>query len=155
MPNRTTKKKADRDLAEGQSPSTAAGEFVREEMRHIREGKHGAANTKQAIAIGLSEARRAGIGVKPGKGASERTKVKAAQESARAGRAPNAKRSRASRQALEKQPRSAASRAELSRQGKASAARRRKAGGPNAPSAAARRAAKTRKRRAGSRGSAS
>ena len=56
---------AKEDLEEGKSPSTAAGEFVREEMHHIREGKHGAQSTKQAIAIGLSKARRAGVPLKP------------------------------------------------------------------------------------------
>jgi hypothetical protein len=89
MPSPTTKKKAARELAEGKSESTAAGEFVREEMHHIREGKHGARNTKQAIAIGLSKARRAGVDVKPGATASKRTRKKAAQDRARAGKPTN------------------------------------------------------------------
>ena len=67
MPDRTTVKKAKEDLREGKSPSTAAGEFVHEEMDHIRHGKHGARSTKQAIAIGLSKARRAGVPLKPPK----------------------------------------------------------------------------------------
>lgn len=148
MPNPTTKKKAERDLAQGKSASSAAGEFIREEMHHIREGKHGAANTKQAIAIGLSEARRAGIPVKASATASQRTRKKAAQESARAGKKANPKRSRASLEARKREPRSAASPSALSRQAKASAAQRRKAGGSNSPKAAAQRAARTRKRRA-------
>src|SRR5258707_2609614 len=65
MPDEETMEHAQEDLREGKSPSTAAGEFVREEMDHIREGKHGARSTKQAIAIGLSKARRAGIPLKP------------------------------------------------------------------------------------------
>src|SRR5262249_58127208 len=61
MPDRKTLQRAKRDKREGKSPSTQAGEFVREEMEHIREGKHGARSPQQAIAIGLSKARRAGI----------------------------------------------------------------------------------------------
>jgi hypothetical protein len=124
MPNPTTKKKAERDLAEGKSASTAAGEFVREEMHHIREGKHGAKNTKQAIAIGLSEARRAGIPAKPRPAAREQTHAKAAREGSRARKKPNPKRARASLRALEKEPRAAASRKALSRQAEVSAKRR-------------------------------
>ena len=60
MPDKETLERAQEDAREGKSPSTQAGEFVKEEMDHIREGKHGAASTKQAIAIGLSKARRAG-----------------------------------------------------------------------------------------------
>lgn len=150
MPEQKTKKKAARDRAQGKSASTAAGEFVREEMHHVREGKHGARNAKQAIAIGLSKARRAGVRAKPSPTASRRTRKKAAQESARAGKKPSAKRSRATHRALEREPHAAASHEALSRQAHASATRRRKAGGPNSPSASARRAAKTRKRRAAS-----
>ncbi len=61
MPEKRTLERAKRDLKEGKTPSTAAGEFVREEMDHIGEGKHGARSAKQAIAIGLSKARKAGI----------------------------------------------------------------------------------------------
>jgi uncharacterized membrane protein YkoI len=103
MPNPTTKKNAERDLAEGKSPSTAAGEFVREEMHHIHQGKHGAKNAKQAIAIGLSEARRAGIAATPGATAGQRTQVKAAQDTAHAGKPANPKRARASKKALSQQ----------------------------------------------------
>jgi hypothetical protein len=148
MPNPTTKKKAERDLAAGKSASTAAGEFVREEIHHIREGKHGAKNTKQAIAIGLSEARRAGVASKPSANASARTRVKAAQDSARVGKKVNRKRARASLEAQKREPRAAASRAALSKQAKTSAERRRKKGGAASPSAAARRGAQTRQRRA-------
>ena len=61
MPEKETIDRAKKDLAEGKSPSTAAGEFVREEIEHVREGKHGARSPEQAIAIGLSKARRAGV----------------------------------------------------------------------------------------------
>lgn len=148
MPSKKTLNKAKQDRDEGKSASTQAGEFVREEMHHIREGKHGAKNTKQAIAIGLSKARRAGVEAKPGPGASKRVRRKAAQDSARAGRAPNPRRARATSRALKKAPRAAASPAALSRQARTSAKKRRRAGGSNSPSAAAQRAAKTRKQHA-------
>jgi len=67
MPTRSTTEKATKDLQEGKSPSTAAGEFVREEIEHVREGKHGAQSPQQAIAIGLSKARRAGVPLPPPK----------------------------------------------------------------------------------------
>jgi hypothetical protein len=152
MPDKKTLKAVAKDRAEGKSASTQAGEFIREEMHHIREGKHGARNAKQAIAIGLSKARRAGVGAKPGPGASARVRRKAAQDAARAGDTPNPRRSRATERALEHEPKAAASHAALSRQAHASAERRRKAGGSNSPRAAAKRAAQTRKRKtAGSR----
>src|SRR5256885_10054720 len=69
MPERKTIERAREDKREGKAPSTQAGEFLREEMEHIREGKHGARSTKQAIAIGLSQARRARVDLPPpGKG---------------------------------------------------------------------------------------
>lgn len=148
MPERKTIKRAKRDLAQGKSASTAAGEFVREEMHHIREGKHGAKNAKQAIAIGLSKARRAGVAAEPGAGASQRVRRKAAQDSAHAGKPVNPRRSRASLKASKQQPRAVASHDALARNARASAERRRKQGGPNSPSAVAQRAARTRKRRA-------
>ncbi len=74
MPEQKTIERAREDEREGKSPSTQAGEFVREEMEHIREGKHGARSTKQAIAIGLSKARRAGVKLPPPKRGSARTK---------------------------------------------------------------------------------
>jgi hypothetical protein len=146
MPQKKTLERAKRDRAEGKSGSTQAGEFVREEMHHIREGKHGAKNAKQAIAIGLSKARRAGVEAAPGPDASASVRRKAAQDSAHAGSPPNPRRARASERALKRAPRAAASPAALSRHAQASAEKRRKKGGSNSPSAAAQRAAKTRKR---------
>jgi hypothetical protein len=146
MPNKATKRKAARARSAGRSGSTQAGEFVREEIHHIREGKHGAKNTKQAIAIGLSKARRAGVDAPPGPGASQRVRRKAAQDTARARSKPNPRRARASLEARKREPHTAASPTALSRQAKASAERRRKAGGANSPSAVAKRAAGTRKR---------
>ena len=151
MPSKKTIQKASQDRAQGKGASTQAGEFVREEMHHIREGKHGARSAKQAIAIGLSKARRAGFGAAPGQSASARVRRKAAQDSAHAGQKPNPRRSRATEEALQHEPHSAASHLALSRQARASAERRRKTGGPQSPRAAAQRAAKTRKRNAGSR----
>ena len=80
MPDRETMKRAKRDIRKGKSRSTAAGEFVREEMDHIREGKHGARSTKQAIAIGLSKARRAGYDPGAPKSGSRATKKAAARD---------------------------------------------------------------------------
>src|SRR5580658_3363955 len=123
MPEKETVQRAHKDAREGKSPSTQAGEFVRREMDHIREGKHGARSTKQAIAIGLSEARRAGVPLKPpAKGkASDKTR-RAAERAYEAGqhqgrhKAPSARRSHAALTALKREPRSAASRQSLSRQ---------------------------------------
>lgn len=148
MPEKSTIQRAKRDRAEGKAASTQAGEFIREEMHHIREGKHGARSAKQAIAIGLSKARRAGFGAEPSPTASKKVRRKAAQESARAGRKPNPRRSRATERALEKEPHAAASTTALSRHAKASAESRRKRGGPTSPRAVAKRAAKTRKKNA-------
>jgi hypothetical protein len=132
MPDQETLERAEQDKREGKSPSTQAGEFVREEIHHIREGKHGAASAKQAVAIGLSKARRAGVELPPPKKGrvSEKTR-KAAERDSNRGRsrkekAVSAKRSRSSEAALKREPRSAASHKALSRQAK-SAARRRKA----------------------------
>lgn len=116
MPSRTTARKAQRDLKQGKKPTTAAGEFVREEMHHIREGKHGARSTKQAIAIGLSKARRAGVPLKPPrKGeASEQTR-KSAERAYEEGQGrgktstPSPRRSAASLRALKREPHRAAS----------------------------------------------
>src|ERR671925_682372 len=134
MPDKETLERAEEDKAEGKAPSTQAGEFVREEMEHIREGKHGARSTKQAIAIGLSKARRAGVDLPPPeKGqTSERTRKSAARAYARghgapAKRKPSAKRSRATHKALEREGHAAASHTALSKQAHA-AARRRTAG---------------------------
>src|SRR5215510_4027435 len=85
MPEKKTLQRAEKDRRKGKSPSTQAGEFVREEMDHIREGKHGARSAKQAIAIGLSKARRAGVKLPPPKdSASDETKKQAARDTARA-----------------------------------------------------------------------
>ena len=130
MPEKETMERARRDAAEGKSPSTQAGEFVREEMDHIREGKHGARSTKQAIAIGLSKARRAGVKLAaPGRGrASERTRTQAERDlrkgSSSRRRKPSARRSRAVSTALKREGRSAASSTSLARQARSSARRR-------------------------------
>ena len=113
MPDRKTTDAAKKDLREGKSASTAAGEFVREEMHHIREGKHGAASTKQAIAIGLSKARRAGVPLKTRNARDERE-----ERESRGPHKPSARRSRASSAALKKKGHRAASKAALSRQAK-------------------------------------
>jgi hypothetical protein len=132
MPEQRTLKRARKAKREGKAPTTQAGEFVREEMEHIREGKHGARSTKQAIAIGLSKARRAGVKLpKPKKGeASARTR-KEAERALRAGQTgrpkkPSTKRSRASSRALKREPRRAASHKALSKQARSAAARRRR-----------------------------
>jgi len=133
MPEKETLKRAAQDKREGKSPSTQAGEFVREEIHHIREGNHGAASSKQAIAIGLSKARRAGVDLAlPKKGrVSEKTRKAAERDSNRGHsskkKAVSAKRSRSSERALKREPRSAASHKALSRQAKSAASTRRKA----------------------------
>src|SRR5262245_9073779 len=81
MPDPETTQRAKEDLRRGRSPSTAAGEFVKEEFDHIREGKLGARSAKQAIAIGLSKARRAGVPLKPPSGGtSARTRESAERD---------------------------------------------------------------------------
>ncbi len=133
MPERKTLERARRDKREGKAPTTQAGEFVREEIEHVREGKHGARSTKQAIAIGLSKARRAGVDLKPPKKGrtSERTR-KSAERAYEAGhrktkRKTSAKRSRATTRALKREPKRAASREALSRHARTSAERRKQA----------------------------
>ena len=138
MPEQETLERAREDAAEGKSPFTQAGEFVREEIHHVREGKHGARSTKQAIAIGLSKARRAGVKI-PAKGKSARKKTSKTRR--RAGR-PSAKRARAVLRALKREPHRTASRKALSRFAR-SAARRRST---SSRKASARKAARTRKR---------
>ncbi len=140
MPEKRTIERARQDAREGKAPSTQAGEFVREEIEHIREGKHGARSTKQAIAIGLSKARRAGVALPPPKAGrvSERTRRQAERDTKKGrtakNRKPSAKRSRATTNALKREGRSAASPAALSKQAR-SAARRRKERGPVTPPA--------------------
>jgi hypothetical protein len=163
MPEKRTLQRARRDKREGKAPSTQAGEFIREEIHHVREGKHGARSTKQAIAIGLSKARRAGVDLPPpAEGSvSERTREGAKRAYERGhGSAPRrratAKRSRATRRALKREGRSAASHLALAKQAHSAARRRTRAQrsaaarraartkGPAARSAAARKAARTR-----------
>ena len=169
MPEKETLERAREDAREGKSPSTQAGEFVKEEMDHIREGKHGARSTKQAIAIGLSKARRAGVKLAPPKKGPKKGKTSAAtrQKAERdlsKGRTPaekkSAKRSRAVENALKREGHSAASHASLSKQAKQAARQRGSAARKQAAtkavrtkghaelSQAARKAARTRQRRA-------
>jgi hypothetical protein len=164
MPDKETLDRAREDEREGKAPSTQAGEFVKEEMDHIREGKHGAASTKQAIAIGLSKARRAGVKLpapKAGK-TSAATRKQAARDTKR-GKSPakkvSAKRSRAVSAALKREGHSAASPSALSKQAKTSARQRGSAARKQAAkkavrtkgsvgrSQAAKKAAQTRQRR--------
>jgi hypothetical protein len=166
MPERDVIRRARRDKREGKAATTQAGEFIREEMHHIREGKHGARSTKQAIAIGLSKARRAGVGLRPPREgrASQETRERAARDYARGHgapprRPPSPRRARAVLRALKQEGRRAASPEALSRQTHSAAARRtraersaagRKAArtkGPAGRSSAARKAARTRKAR--------
>ncbi|HZX95623.1 MAG TPA: DUF6496 domain-containing protein [Myxococcales bacterium] len=163
MPDKETLERVQSDKRQGKSPSTQAGEFVRQEIHHVRQGKHGARSTKQAIAIGLSEARRAGVKLPPPKrGARSSTRKQARRDVAkgrRGGQRTSPRRSSAVRKALKREGRSAASRPALSRQARAAARRRsatsrrnaaRKGAatkGPARRSAAARKAARSRKSR--------
>jgi hypothetical protein len=165
MPEKEIIERARRAKRKGKSASTQAGEFVREEMHHIREGKHGARSTKQAIAIGLSKARRAGVNLPaPEKGTvSEKTRrgaKRAYQAGQRRKPKPSRRRSRATERALNREPRNAASREALSRQARSVARKRTRAErsasarravqtkGRKGRSAAARKAARTRASRA-------
>jgi hypothetical protein len=156
MPDKRTVQRARRDLRSGKSASTAAGEFVKREIDRIRGGAHGAKNAKQAIAIGLSEARRAGVPI-PDKRASGKRKSKSGTRATRSSgrrsastrgarlttRSTSAKRSRAATKALKRQPRRAASHLALSRQAHRVARKRSAA----SRSASARKAARTRAQR--------
>ena len=132
MPEKKTVERAKKDKAEGKSASTQAGEFVREEIDHIRQGKHGARSPQQAIAIGLSEARRAGVDLPPPKKGktSEATRKRAEQDRAKGqsktAKKPSAKRSAARVKALKREPTSAASKQALSKHAKQAAAKRRR-----------------------------
>lgn len=151
MPEKETLERARKDKREGKAPSTQAGEFVREEIHHVREGKHGARSTKQAIAIGLSKARKAGVKVPREKGAAKTSGVGAEKRGN-----PSATRSRAARKALKREGHSAASTEALAKQARTSARRRSatersaaakkavKTKGPAKRSAAAKKAARTR-----------
>lgn len=131
MPEKKTIERAREDAREGKAPTTQAGEFVREEMHHIREGKHGARNTKQAIAIGLSKARKAGVKLPPNPRTGKAEKP--------SNRKPSAKRSRAIKEVLKREGHSAASKESLSRQAKSAS----KARGHQHREEAAKKAART------------
>jgi hypothetical protein len=166
MPKKETIERARKDKRQGKAPSTQAGEFVREEIEHVREGKHGARSAKQAIAIGLSKARRAGVKLPPPKAGQTSTRTRESAErdyetgqGRRKPKHPSARRRSAVSRALEHEPHATASRPALARQAR-SAARRRTAGersasarkaaqtkGPQVRAAAARKAARTRARR--------
>jgi uncharacterized protein DUF6496 len=165
MPQKRTVEKAKADQRAGKAPSTQAGEFVRDEIEKIRRGEHGARSTRQAIAIGLSQARRAGVKLPPPKRgrttARTRRSAKYAYEAGQ-GKRKTHRRPRISRavsRVLKREPRSSASRAALSRQARRAASRRsaaqrsgaaRKAAhtkGHSGRSAAAKKAARTRARR--------
>jgi hypothetical protein len=148
MPERKTLKRAARDKRDGKAPSTQAGEFVREEMHHVREGKHGARSTKQAIAIGLSKARRAGVDLSPPeKGTTSEQARAGAKRAYAAGHADDKKpvsrrRSLATTSALKREPHAAASPSALAKHARTSARKR----SASERSAAARKAARTRAR---------
>jgi len=162
MPEEQVVERAKRDKEEGKSASTQAGEFVREEMHHIREGKHGARSPQQAIAIGLSKARRAGVDLPPSQGASEKTRKQARREMKTAKRAgkhkPSPRRSRSTSKALRREGHSAASLSELAQHARSASKRRGskarhqaaakavRTKGPRGLRTAARKAARTRDR---------
>jgi hypothetical protein len=140
MPEKRTLERAREDAREGKAPTTQAGEFVREEIHHVREGKHGVKNAKQAIAIGLSKARKAGVKLPPPpKGTASAQKESGSHGSTLRGRSA-ARRSRAGTRALKRQGRSGASYRALSKQAKSAARRRTR----SSRSQAARKAAQTR-----------
>jgi len=160
MPEKNTTRKAQRDRRQGKSPSTQAGEFVHEEIKNIRKGNHGARNAKQAIAIGLSKARRAGVNLKPPKEGTTSEKTRRSAESAyRKGQRHepvSRTRSHSREEALRREPTSSASHTALSRQAhsaamehtaaerSASAKRASETKGPRERPNAAKKAARTR-----------
>jgi hypothetical protein len=143
MPDQETLQRAREDAREGKSPSTQAGEFVREEIHHVREGEHGARSAKQAIAIGLSKARRAGVNLPPPRkgSASPAVRRQAKRDLAKAGshRKASPTRSRATEAALQRESPDSASHEQLSEQARASSRRR----GPAARHASAEKAVRT------------
>lgn len=143
MPERETFARAREGAREGKSASTQAGEFVREEMHHVREGKHGARSAQQAIAIGLSKARRAGVKLSAPKGPASLRRKAAQDEEAgeHPHRAPSRTRSRATEKVLKREPRISASHRALSRQSRTAAKKR----GQAARSKTAMKAAQTRR----------
>jgi hypothetical protein len=145
MPEKETLERARKDKREGKAPSTQAGEFVREEIEHIREGKHGARSTKQAIAIGLAKARRAGVDLPPSETASKETKKQAKRDlrkGAKRATKKSRKRSRATLSALKREGRSAGTKRALSRQARGAAKKR----SAKSRSRSAKKAAATRKK---------
>ncbi|MFY9607082.1 MAG: DUF6496 domain-containing protein [Blastocatellia bacterium] len=146
MPEKQTLERAAKAKREGKAASTQAGEFVREEVEHIREGKHGARSARQVIAIGLSKARRAGVKLPPPNNASEDTREQAARETRKAKsggkRKTSAKRSRASLRKLKREGSSAASKTALSRHARSASSERPAA----SRSRSAKKAAATRKK---------
>ncbi len=126
MPEKQTLERARQARSEGKAPSTQAGEFVREEIEHIRDGKHGARSTKQAIAIGLSKARRAGVPLKPPKNGrpSVRRQAQRDLERAQHPRRVSTRRSKASAKALKREGHAAASHSALAKQARQAAQRR-------------------------------
>lgn len=142
MPEKRTVERARKKLRAGKRPSTAAGEFVREEIHHVREGKHGARSPQQAIAIGLSKARRAGIRLgKPPRGSPAARKMRHGKRRRPQSR-PSPRRARSVARALRREPRGTTSHRRLARQTHRAAVRR----GPTARHAAARKAARSRQR---------
>jgi hypothetical protein len=164
MPDKDTLERAKKDKREGKSPSTQAGEFIKEQFDHIREGKHGARSPEQAIAIGLSEARRSGVKLPPpkkGKYSDEVThKAEKDLEAGEHPHKPNPKRSRATEKALQREGTASASKAAISRHSKTAAAKRTAeerhesamkavhTKGPKEMSEAGKKAARTRKKNA-------
>ena len=144
MPDKSTIEKAKKDKQEGKSASTQAGEFVHDEIEKVKKGKHGVRSARQAIAIGLSEARRSGVKVPaPKKGsAALKKKIKQDEERAKSKKPVSQKRSRARIKALKKEPTNTVSKKALSKQAK-SAAKKRTA---SQRSASAKEAAKTREK---------
>jgi hypothetical protein len=130
MPEKETIERARQARREGKAPGTQAGEFVHEEIEHVREGKHGARSTKQAIAIGLSKARRAGVRLPAPKGGKRSTRESARRDLAKGRRAPgkprSARRARAASKALRSEPRGTTSSAALSRQARTASRSRRR-----------------------------
>ena len=127
MPEKKTMENARAARRAGKSPTTQAGEFVHEEIEHVREGKHGARSAKQAIAIGLSKARRAGIKLPPPPRSAKASTKRSAAAASRAGRKrtrPSPKRSRAMSRRLKREPKNTVSTKALSRQAKSAARRR-------------------------------
>ena len=142
MPDKSTIEKARKDKAQGKSASTQAGEFVHDEIEKVRKGKHGVRSVKQAIAIGLSEARRSGVKLPPPKsgGAALKKKARQDEEKAKSKTPVSGRRSRARIKALKKEPTNTVSSKALSKQAKSAAKKR----GAASRSAAAKKAARTR-----------